>query len=276
MKAIAFAIAVSLSATVMYAQTPVKKTKIKDKGATERSESKQDSSFSIISIPSGAEVFIDGVKKGITPCAIVLPTGTYKAIIKKIEHQDYAFDFLMPKGMGIKRTVTLKPGNTGFAKRDLIGKKDDSEPGIKQKSVAETIKAEEKNTNTSRIDTEARREEPASSYEGRKLPRIVDEAIPDKSVYVAMEKTPEILRHAPIIYPQQAKEARAEGRVYLQLLIDFDGKVLRTELAKSSGNPLLDEAAVNAGYKVLCSPALAPGGKPVRAWIMYPITFSLN
>ncbi len=105
---------------------------------------------------------------------------------------------------------------------------------------------------------------------------VVDEAIPDRSEYVAMEKAPEVIRHAKVEYPEIAKRAQAEGRVYLQLLLDVDGRVMRVELAKSSGNPVLDEAAMEAGKTVLFTPAIAPGGKPVRVWVMYPVTFSLK
>ncbi len=105
---------------------------------------------------------------------------------------------------------------------------------------------------------------------------VVDEAIPDKSAYVAMEREPQVIRAAKAEYPEIAKRAQAEGKVYLQLLVDIDGKVMRVELARSSGNPVLDEAALEAGKTVLFTPAIAPGGKPVRVWVMYPVTFSLR
>ncbi|HBE72765.1 MAG TPA: hypothetical protein DDW31_01465 [candidate division Zixibacteria bacterium] len=105
---------------------------------------------------------------------------------------------------------------------------------------------------------------------------VVDEAIPDRSAYVAMEKSPEVLRHAKVDYPDLARRAQAEGRVFLQLLVDVDGRVMRAEIAKSSGNPVLDEAALDAGKTVLFTPAIAPGGKAVRVWVMYPVTFSLK
>lgn len=105
---------------------------------------------------------------------------------------------------------------------------------------------------------------------------VVDAAIPDRNAYVAMEKSPEVIRHAKVEYPEIAKRAQAEGRVYLQLLVDVDGKVMRAEIAKSSGNPVLDEAALDAGKTVLFTPAIAPGGKAVRVWVMYPVTFSLK
>jgi TonB family protein len=116
----------------------------------------------------------------------------------------------------------------------------------------------------------------ATSGEAGTTAMVVDEAIPDRSAYVAVERNPEVVRHAKVEYPEIAKRAQAEGRVYLQLLIDVDGRVMRVELAKSSGNPVLDEAALEAGKTVLFTPAIAPGGKATRVWVMYPVTFSLK
>jgi len=116
----------------------------------------------------------------------------------------------------------------------------------------------------------------ATSSDASTAGMVVDEAIPDRNAYVAMEKSPEVVRHAKVEYPEIAKRAQAEGKVYLQLLVDVDGRVMRAEIAKSSGNPILDEAAVAACKSVLFTPAIAPGGKAVRVWVMYPVTFSLK
>lgn len=101
-------------------------------------------------------------------------------------------------------------------------------------------------------------------------------SIPDRNAFIKMEKNPEILRHAAVQYPIEAKESGIEGRAYLQLLVDYDGHVMRVELARSSGNASLDQAAMDAGKSVVFSPCIAPGGVPVRVWVMYPVTFQLR
>jgi TonB family protein len=100
-------------------------------------------------------------------------------------------------------------------------------------------------------------------------------SIPDRNAYIKMEKDPVVLRHAAVQYPIEAKESGIEGRAYLQLLVDYGGKIMRVELARSSGNASLDQAAMDAGKSVLFSPCIAPGGVPVRVWVMYPVTFKL-
>jgi TonB family protein len=47
-------------------------------------------------------------------------------------------------------------------------------------------------------------------------------------------------------------------------------------VGKSSGNTALDEAAVEAAKQNIFTPAIAPGGKPVRVWVMYPVVFKIK
>jgi protein TonB len=102
------------------------------------------------------------------------------------------------------------------------------------------------------------------------------EDVPDRQAFVAVDKQPEIVKAGRAEYPDIVKKAGIEGKVYLQLLIDFDGHVKMVVVAKSSGNVSLDEAAVAAGKQCIFTPAVAPGGKPVRVWVMWPVTFKIN
>ncbi len=105
---------------------------------------------------------------------------------------------------------------------------------------------------------------------------LVVEDIPDRQAYIAVDKVPEMIKAGSAVYPEIVKKAGIEGKVYLQLLIDFDGHVKMAVVAKSSGNTALDEAAVGAGKECIFTPALAPGGKAVRVWVMWPVTFKIN
>jgi TonB family protein len=104
----------------------------------------------------------------------------------------------------------------------------------------------------------------------------VDTEIPDKNVYVAVDKNPEPLKMPQPSYPDIAKKAGIGGKVFVQMLIDVDGHVVRADIAKSSGNQSLDDAAVEAAKQWLFTPAIAPGGKPVRVWVMQSFTYKLN
>lgn len=106
--------------------------------------------------------------------------------------------------------------------------------------------------------------------------QVEDEIVPDRQAYVAVDKQPELVKQVAPVYPDIVKKAGIEGTVYLQLLVDFDGHIKMAVVAKSSGNTALDEAAVAAGKQCIFTPAIAPGGKPVRVWVMFPVKFKLN
>lgn len=103
-----------------------------------------------------------------------------------------------------------------------------------------------------------------------------EEVYAGKGEFKAMEKTPEIVKKVAPVYPSMAKSRGSSGKVILYLLIGTDGHVRQADIAKSSGFDDLDEAAVTAAKQFIFTPAVAPGGKTVPVWVMYPVTFSLN
>jgi TonB family protein len=76
-------------------------------------------------------------------------------------------------------------------------------------------------------------------------------------------------------YPEQARKNGIEGRTVVRALIDFDGSICETEIASSSGNEILDYAALSAVKKSIFDPANHEG-KPVKVWVSIPIQFKLS
>jgi TonB family protein len=76
-------------------------------------------------------------------------------------------------------------------------------------------------------------------------------------------------------YPSSVRDAGVEGSTVVEALLDLDGSVMDARVQKSSGNQMLDEAAVNAALKAKFTPA-KQRDKPVRVWISLPYRFSLN
>lgn len=66
-------------------------------------------------------------------------------------------------------------------------------------------------------------------------------------------------------------EAR-EGRVVLRILVRTDGTVARAEVARSSGQIALDQAAVLAVWSWRFDPATRDGA-PIEAWVLIPVRF---
>ncbi len=80
----------------------------------------------------------------------------------------------------------------------------------------------------------------------------------------------------PPAYPIAALRAGVQGTVVLRVLVDENGKPVQVLVAHSSGSHLLDRAALE---HVLAAWRFHPAtrdGKPVRAWAMVPVKFSLQ
>ncbi len=78
-----------------------------------------------------------------------------------------------------------------------------------------------------------------------------------------------------IVYPEIARKAGIEGRVYIQALVDERGTVERTVVTKSLGPNGCDQAAIDAIMKVKWEPAYQRD-KAVKVWVMIPIDFRLK
>jgi protein TonB len=76
-------------------------------------------------------------------------------------------------------------------------------------------------------------------------------------------------------YPSASRRMEEEGTVTLKFLIDVDGKVLKTDIEKTSGFTRLDEAARNALSKCQFRPGTVDG-KPEQSWASIKYTWRLE
>lgn len=97
----------------------------------------------------------------------------------------------------------------------------------------------------------------------------------DESKFIEVEVVPSPLEQIAPVYPQLARLSGIEGKVYVKALIDEKGNVIKTEIMKSD-NSVLDGAAVDAVKKSKFSPALDKQNKPVKVWVVIPMSFKLN
>ncbi len=77
-----------------------------------------------------------------------------------------------------------------------------------------------------------------------------------------------------ISYPEKAREAGIEGRVYVKAYIDETGKVVKTKILRGVGYGC-DEAAVRAIESVKFIPGKQKG-KPAKSVVVIPIVFRLQ
>lgn len=89
------------------------------------------------------------------------------------------------------------------------------------------------------------------------------------------EVMPQVIEKAQPKYPIPAMEQKIQGEVIVRSLVDKTGEIAKVEIARSSGNKLLDKAAVMAAEKAKYKPGMQ-NGQPVPVWVSYAINFDLS
>jgi len=103
----------------------------------------------------------------------------------------------------------------------------------------------------------------------------VKEKLPSPDEFIPLTTPPAQVHLEQPDYPAEAQKAGIEGTAIIQALIDKEGTVLKATVKKSSGEPILDDAALKAAYKCKYSPGLQDDN-PVAVWVAYTVTFSLE
>lgn len=97
-------------------------------------------------------------------------------------------------------------------------------------------------------------------------------ALPSSSVTFAAPRYDDNARPA---YPWRARARGEQGTVLLAVHVNERGRVGDARVAKSSGSPALDEAALTAVKRWTFQPARR-GGEPVASWVQVPLRFQLD
>jgi protein TonB len=123
------------------------------------------------------------------------------------------------------------------------------------------------------IDINQQVEAPPPPKEDKK---IVEE---EPTYFVAVEEMPEPIGgiqaiQSKIVYPEIAKRAGVEGKVYVLAFVNEQGIVTKAEIIKGLGAGL-DEAALGAVKQTKFKPG-KQRGKPVKVQVSIPIVFKLQ
>jgi TonB family protein len=86
---------------------------------------------------------------------------------------------------------------------------------------------------------------------------------------------PKLISKCDPSYPLEAIKNNLGGRVSVRLLINKEGKVIKTIVDKSSGYSVLDEAAVDYSRELKFSPALLKN-KPMEIWMSMIFNYKLE
>ncbi|MEO0205940.1 MAG: energy transducer TonB [candidate division WOR-3 bacterium] len=84
-----------------------------------------------------------------------------------------------------------------------------------------------------------------------------------------------VLLEYKIIYPDEARQMGLEGKVFLGVLINENGRVEQARIVKSSTSPILDSAALETARTFVFSPALM-GNRAIRIWANLPVEFKFE
>jgi len=98
-------------------------------------------------------------------------------------------------------------------------------------------------------------------------------------VFVVVERMPELIGgieklQESIKYPEMAKKAGIEGRVYVKFIINERGRVIDPVVIRGIGAGC-DEVALEAVSKARFKPGMQRG-RPVKVWYTIPIVFKLK
>jgi TonB family protein len=107
--------------------------------------------------------------------------------------------------------------------------------------------------------------------------QVVDEIdyLPSDTEFVIVDRHPEFVHTEKPEYPRLARQAGIEGDGWIRVLVGKDGKVLDVKIIKSTESDVLDQAAIDAAFLNIFSPAIRDN-KPVAAWVSYRFKFRLS
>jgi len=118
--------------------------------------------------------------------------------------------------------------------------------------------------------------EPVQNYgNGNNLSSKV---LPDEDVFTPVEKLPEVdinRLQRLVSYPEMARRLGVEGNVIIKILVDSDGKVLKSKVDYSD-NSLLDKEAIKAIQKYGPLEPAVQNNQKVACWISIPLKFRLK
>ena len=102
--------------------------------------------------------------------------------------------------------------------------------------------------------------------------RIDEEAPP--ADFVPVEKEPQVIKKVEPKYPELAMRAGLEGKVWVKIWVDKEGKPKQVVILKSDAE-IFNEPSVEAAKQFLFTPAYMNNG-PVSVWVSVPFKFKLT
>jgi TonB family protein len=91
--------------------------------------------------------------------------------------------------------------------------------------------------------------------------------------FVNVDKEPTLLKRAEPVYPELAKKAGLEGKVWVKIWVDTEGRPKEVKIMKSDSD-VFNQVTLDAAKQFLFTPAYI-NGKPVSVWVSVPFAYKL-
>jgi periplasmic protein TonB len=106
--------------------------------------------------------------------------------------------------------------------------------------------------------------------------KVFETAFPPSDVFIPVDEQPVQVTIAQPKYPELARKAGIERKVFVKVLIDKDGSVKRVEVQNHETNDIgFESAAIEAAMQSTWRPAIN-NGQPVAVWVAYVVAFKLK
>jgi protein TonB len=96
---------------------------------------------------------------------------------------------------------------------------------------------------------------------------------PPMDAFIPYQTPPAVIKRVDPVYPELARKAGMQGKVFVKILIDKEGKVKRTVIMQ--GPEIFHEAASSAVMQWIFKPAIQHD-RPIMVWMVIPVNFQLK
>lgn len=111
---------------------------------------------------------------------------------------------------------------------------------------------------------------PVDTSRDERMPKYT----PGDAQFVPVDVQPVPVKKVRAKYPDEARQSKTEGTVWVKCLIGKDGNVQKANVVRSDA-AIFNTAAISAAMQWKFTPARI-NGKPVAVWAALPFSFKLN
>jgi TonB family protein len=90
---------------------------------------------------------------------------------------------------------------------------------------------------------------------------------------IAVDKEPTLLKRVEPVYPELAMKAGLEGKVWVKIWVDTEGRAKEVKILKSDSD-VFNQCTIDAAKQFLFTPAYVKD-KPISVWVSVPFAYKL-